>query len=54
MKPITNILLVVALICYTFLAFYNVALMPEPLTGLKYTAGNITANFSLIKTLFGL
>lgn len=54
MKPITNILLIVALICYTFLAFYNVALMPEPLTGLKYTAGNITANFSLIKTLFVL
>ena len=54
MKPITNILLVIALICYTFLTFYDVALMPEPLTGFRYTAGNITANFSLIKTLFVL
>lgn len=54
MKPITNLLLIIALICYTFLEFYTIPLNPTPLTGFRYTAGNITANFSLIKTLFVL
>ena len=54
MKPITNLLLLVALICYTFLAFYNIPLAPETVTGFRYTAGNITADFSMLKTIFVL
>jgi len=41
MRPITNILLVLALICYVFLSFYDISLMGH-ITGLGYTAGTIS------------
>ena len=53
MKPVTNILLIVALICYIFLPFQAV----EPsgaLSGWQFTASLITRNFSIGKTLFAL
>ena len=53
MKPITNILLIGALICYVFLPFYSMELTGS-VTGLSYTGGLIAENFSLGKTLFAL
>jgi len=53
MKPITNILLVLALICYVFLAFYNVSLH-DNVTGLEYTAGVISQSFSFRNVMFAL
>lgn len=53
MKPVTNILLIVALICYIFLPFQAI----EPsgaLSGWQFTASLITRNFSIGKTLFAL
>ena len=41
MRPITNILLVLALICYVFLPFYNISLMGT-VTGMGVTAGTIS------------
>lgn len=41
MKPITNILLVIALVCYVFLPFYNIQLQGG-ISGLEFTAGLIT------------
>lgn len=41
MKPITNILLVLALICYVFLPFHDISLMGT-VTGLGFTAGTIS------------
>lgn len=46
MKPITNILLVLALICYLFLPFHNISLMGN-VTGLGFTAGTISQFQSL-------
>lgn len=53
MKPITNILLVAVLIFYVFLPFYSISLFGS-ITGLKYSAGLITENLTLLKTLFAL
>lgn len=53
MKPITNILLILALVCYVFLPFCSVALAGS-MTGLSYSAELITENFSLLRTLMGL
>ena len=41
MRPITNILLVLALICYLFLPFHDISLMGT-VTGLGFTAGTIS------------
>ena len=41
MKPITNILLVLALICYVFLPFHDISLK-GPVTGMGFTAGTIS------------
>jgi hypothetical protein len=41
MRPITNILLVLALICYLFLPFHNISLVGN-VTGLGFTAGTIS------------
>ena len=41
MRPITNILLVLALICYLFLPFYEISLNGT-VTGLSFTAGSIS------------
>ena len=53
MKPITNILLIAAIICYVFLPFRTMDLAGS-ITGLSYSAGLITENFSLLKTIFAL
>lgn len=41
MRPITNILLVLALICYVFLPFHAISLMGT-VTGMGFTAGTIS------------
>lgn len=46
MRPITNILLVLALICYVFLPFYVLSLYGT-VSGLQYTAGTISQAISL-------
>lgn len=54
MKPITNILLALALICYAFLPFYNISFQGS-ITGFEFTAGTISQHFgafSLFKGLF--
>jgi len=53
MKPITNILLVLALICYVFLSFYDISFQGS-LTGFEFTAGTISQNFTVTNTLFAL
>lgn len=45
MKPITNILLVLALICYVFLPFYDISLHGT-VTGFNFTAGTIEHSMS--------
>mgnify|MGYP007056168469 CR=1 FL=1 len=46
MRPITNILLVLALICYLFLPFQDISLMGT-VTGLGFTAGTISQSLSI-------
>ena len=53
MRPITNILLVLALISYVFLPFYNVSLLGT-VTGLGFTAGTISQSLSLNNVLLAL
>ena len=53
MRPITNILLVLALICYVFLPFYNISLMGT-VTGLGFTAGTISQFQSIVKVAIAL
>ena len=53
MRPITNILLVLALICYLFLPFYDLSLMGTR-TGLGFTAGTISQALSLKNVLIAL
>ena len=53
MRPITNILLVLALICYVFLPFYDVSFIGK-VTGLGYTAGTISQAQSLGNILVAL
>ena len=53
MKPITNILLVLALICYVFLPFYDISLLGT-VTGLGFTAGRISQSLSVVNVLFAL
>lgn len=53
MKPISNILLVLALICYVFLPFYEISLQGG-ITGLDFTAGVITRTESLRGVTFAL
>ena len=53
MRPITNILLVLALICYVFLPFYALSLNGT-VTGLAFTAGTITQSLSLGNVLLAL
>ena len=53
MRPITNILLVLALICYLFLPFYDVSLIGTR-TGLGFTAGTISQALSLKNILIAL
>ena len=53
MRPITNILLVLALICYVFLPFYDLTLIGTR-TGLGFTAGTISQALSLKNVLIAL
>ena len=53
MKPITNILLVLALICYVFLPFLDISLMGT-VTGLGFTAGTISQFQSFNRVLLAL
>ena len=53
MRPITNILLVLALICYVFLPFYDISLIGT-VTGLKFTAGTISQSISLGNVIIAL
>lgn len=53
MRPITNILLVLALICYVFLPFYNISLIGT-VTGLGFTAGTISQSLSVGSVLLAL
>ena len=53
MKPITNILLVLALICYLFLPFYDISLLGT-VTGLGFTAGTISQSLSLGNVMLAL
>lgn len=53
MRPITNILLVLALICYVFLPFYIISLFGTR-TGLAFTAGTISQFQSLGSVLLAL
>ena len=53
MRPITNILLVLALICYLFLPFYDLSLIGTR-TGLGFTAGTISQALSLRADLIAL
>ncbi len=53
MKPITNILLVLSLVCYAFLPFYEISFQGS-LTGFSYTAGTISRHFSLGNTVYAL
>ncbi len=53
MKPITNILLALALICYAFLPFYNISFQGS-ITGFEFTAGTISQQFGAFSLLKGL
>ena len=53
MKPITSILLVLALICYVFLPFYDISFQGT-ITGFSFTAGTITQFPSVRHIAFAL
>ena len=53
MRPITNILLVLALICYLFLPFYDLSLNGS-VTGLAFTAGSVSQFLSVNHVLLAL
>ncbi|MBQ9554736.1 MAG: hypothetical protein IJV05_00770 [Muribaculaceae bacterium] len=53
MKPITNILLVLALICYVFLPYYNISLLGT-VSGMGFTAGTISQSQSVSSVLLAL
>ena len=53
MRPITNILLILALICYVFLPFQDISLMGT-VTGLGFTAGTISQFRSIGRVVLAL
>ena len=53
MRPITNILLVLALICYVFLPFYDISFLGT-VTGLVFTAGSISQSQSVGNVIVAL
>ncbi len=53
MRPITNILLVLALICYVFLPFYEISFIGTR-TGLGFTAGTISQALSIGSVIIAL
>ena len=53
MRPITNILLVLALICYVFLPFHDISLHGT-VSGLGFTAGTISQSSTIGNVVFAL
>ena len=53
MKPITNILLIIYIIVYTFLPIFDVSLIGGQ-TGFDYTSHTITNSDQLLKQIFSL
>lgn len=53
MKPITNILLLLALVCYVFLPLFEISFIGS-LSGLNFTASMITENKGFQYTFFAL
>lgn len=53
MKPITNILLLLALVCYVFLPLFEISFIGS-LSGLNFTASMITENRGFQYTFFAL
>lgn len=53
MKPITNILLLLALVCYVFLPLFEISFLGN-LSGLNFTASMITENKGIQYTFFAL
>ena len=53
MKPVTNILLIIYIIVYTFLPIFDVSLMGGQ-TGFDYTAHTVTMSDELPMQLFAL
>lgn len=53
MKPITSILLVLSLICYVFLPFYDISFQGS-ITGFSFTAGTITQHPTVRHIAFAL
>ncbi len=53
MRSITNILLVLALICYVFLPFYEISFVGTR-TGLSFTAGTISQALSITNVIIAL
>lgn len=53
MRPITNILLVLALICYMFLPFHDISLAGT-VSGLGFTAGSISQSLSVGNVVIAL
>lgn len=53
MKPITNLLLVIALICYAFMPLYNVALQGS-VSGLAFTADKIGQLENVLSVVLGI
>lgn len=53
MKPITNILLVLALVCYVFLPLFDISYMGS-INGLGFTSSVITYNFGFKGVVFAL
>lgn len=53
MKPITNIIIVLAIIAYLFLPFYDIAFQGG-ITGYEFTAGRITKYYTLRSLILAL
>ena len=54
MKPITNILLLLALVCYIFLPLFEISLVSENFTGLSFTSVILSSSSSIMDVLFVL
>ena len=53
MRPITNILLVLAVICYVFLPFYDIS-MHGTVSGMGFTAGTISQSLTVKHVVLAL
>ena len=53
MRPITNILLVLAVICYVFLPFYDISMLGT-VSGMGFTAGTISQSLTVKHVVLAL